>query len=56
MWMGTAPVENADESWTPGKMVWDFRQPKPPYEREFGVNVISWPVIEHYEWVALNGV
>ena len=42
--MGTAPIEQADESWKPGKMPWTFKDPKPNYNREVGVNVIAWPV------------
>jgi len=42
--MGTAPIENADESWNPGKMPWSYKDPKPNYSREVGVNTIAWPV------------
>ena len=50
--MGTAPIEHADEQWRPGKMPWSFKDPKPNYNREVGVNTIAWPVftqeIKHF--------
>lgn len=52
--MATTYQETESGAWTTGKMAWSFRAPKPPYEQEVGVNIVAFPVFEHYDWFILQ--
>lgn len=52
--MGTCPIEHADEQWRPGVMPWIYKDPRPPYNREAGSHVVAWPIFEYFEWATLQ--
>jgi len=53
--MMTAPQEaEPNGQWVYRKIGWSWTDPKPPYDVELGVNVVSWPRWIHRDWVVLD--
>lgn len=56
--MAQAPHETEDGNWRTGKIAYNFRDPRPPYEREMGITWIGFPILkypdEHFILDALN--
>lgn len=52
--MATTWQETDTGAWKTGKLAWDYRAPKPPFEVEVGVNLVGWPIFEHYDWFVLD--
>lgn len=50
----TGPGSNAP--WRAGKIAWSYENPKPNFEKQVGVNVVSWPLFPsgHYDWFILD--
>lgn len=47
--MAMAPHETQDGSFRSGKIPWVYRQPLPPYERQMGVNLVAFPILQRPE-------
>lgn len=45
--MAQAPHETQAGTWVTGKAAWYYQSPKPPVEREMGVNVVSFPIVTY---------
>ena len=52
--MATTWQETESGSWVQGKMAWSYRTPKPPFEQEVGVNIVAFPIFQHYDWFVLD--
>lgn len=58
--MGTVPLKTgpgANATWAPGKFTWSWENPKPNYDQQVGVNVVSWPLFGDdaiYPWFVLD--
>lgn len=48
-YMAVAPHETQDGSYRTGKIPWVYREPIPPYERQMGVAVVGFPILERPE-------
>jgi hypothetical protein len=52
--MMTAPQMTVDRNWVYRKMGWQVQAPKPPYDIEMGVNLVSWPRFDYFDWFVLD--
>ena len=52
--MMTAPQMTEERNWVYKKMGWSVQGRKPPYDIEMGVDLVTWPRFDYFDWFVLD--